>query len=44
MDQKWTKRQNERPPESPEIDLRPFRNQVMIYESRHGPSGIIGVK
>ena len=28
MDQKWTKRQNERPPESREIDLRPFRIQM----------------
>ena len=30
MDQKWTKRQNERPPASPEIELRPFRKQVTI--------------
>ena len=28
MDQKWTKRQNERPPESPEIELRPFGKEV----------------
>ena len=27
MYQKWTKRQNERPPESSEIELRPFRNK-----------------
>ena len=31
MDQKWTKRQNERPPESTEIDFRPFRKQATIY-------------
>ena len=28
MDQKWTKRQNERPQETPEFELRPFRKQV----------------
>ena len=31
MAQKLTKRQNERPPESIETDLRPFRKQVRIY-------------
>ena len=30
MDQKWTKRQNERPQETPEFELRPFRKQVTI--------------
>ena len=28
MDQKLTKRQNERPPEPPEIELRPFGREV----------------
>ena len=31
MDQKWTKRQIKRPPESPELDLRPSRKQVTVY-------------
>ena len=28
MDQKWTKRKNERPPESTDMDLRRFRIQA----------------